>query len=793
MDEAKPRAPLTPNRPRRGWIVLVCLFAVCTPGSSVFARQAEPTRSARRGPVLVLSATQRITSAMDASRARHIPPRYGQWDVQVDSAVGGVLFARLTTEPRIRYRVDGVLRLPVRGERLATPGATSMPSRLRGTSFGDPTSMLSLADAERAANQDDVLTATTFAAAFDGLPNGPGEIHIADSASQFALRVDAVRRYRVLGDSVVNGRAVRVVRDSTSISYTRRTRIPSRFTAVQATSTEAMQGAIVGTRVVDLGTRRTVAMSDTVRLRGRHVVDDGYGGVADLPWYELHTSRVTVRDSLSPPQAQAPFDVVQMEGRRAPRGVVSVDSTMALLRRTRSVEGRDSIRRQFRFSEDTVLSRGIIASALAIGDTAAAVRFISEPPYGSPRAPVTEAIYRLLRTQLQDPAAALRVGVDRELLAINLIDGLLRAPPVLSPPGQDSALCTPAACRAMARDANAPGASAALRAVALVAAMVTTPRGWTDSVTSNARTNPLLAGRAEWFARGASSTATASAKAPIPDADASPETWRFWLRGEDSNYVVWRARVQSNLGVRAVPSSGARMTLVSDQAATAIRFAERRRGPSFVGSYARAFRAQREASADDATRALFAALLMATGDSVFTTPELRALVLGPPSQERDVALRTITTMRRGSIALAPDSIATAIGLRVVESLYAGRPLSFVADARTNGPFFAAPPDVDSLPRYVSMDSLPPVVRARAAALGRAPMPMGWSFVPGTSGITTHFSAVRTMGQFASINVSFTTLHARDAGRSGGYANGYTLWFVDGPAGWVVFSTSSWVT
>ena len=66
-----------------------------------------------------------------------------------------------------------------------------------------------------------------------------------------------------------------------------------------------------------------------------------------------------------------------------------------------------------------------------------------------------------------------------------------------------------------------------------------------------------------------------------------------------------------------VPNACMRTLVVGDRAATAIRFAEERTGQS----YAQSFRAQRTAAADDSTRALYAALLVAMRNSVFSTSE----------------------------------------------------------------------------------------------------------------------------------------------------------------------------
>ena len=466
---------------------------------------------------------------------------------------------------------------------------------------------------------------------------------------------------------------------------------------------------------------------------------------------------------------------------RTARTAAEHDASIARLLFEPTIRARDSIRAEFRFPRDSVSARQIIAHALTVGVPAAAAKWMTDDLHGRSRAPLTMDDWRVIRRWLFDATAARRVGVDRELLAVSLIDGLTHTPPVLSSPSVPP-ICEPTLCRAMAneviRAATAlPTSAQPVRAVALVAAMVTTPRGWTDSVIANAAHNPLLATRALWFACGTSSTAAASAKAPVPGPNAAASVWRYWLTGQDSAYLQSRGAVP-------VPRTPARSSVVnysSEQAATSIRFAEVRTGQP----YATALRRHRAAATCDSTRALFGMLLMAIGESVFTTSELVSLVFAPPSDERALAISQIAGLRRvfePRQQLAPDSVATLIGMRVIESLYANRPLSYVGDTARRLGFFALPPVVDSVPQYLSMDLVPDVVRQRAAALGHAPVARGWTFLSGSTGTTTHVSPVRGVGPFYSIDVTYTTLYARGGARSGGYASGHTLWFVEGPQG-----------
>ncbi len=758
---------------RSGWSATVFMLGAATANAQVPSRPQPPPR-----PPLTVAVTSWTTRASDQAHARHVSSVFDSWQLRVDSAVNGTLFARQPIAVGVRYYTDGQLRIPIVRGQMQRPQVIAVPSRLRENMF-DRTGILPLPIAERASRLVAIREFITYAAVFDGVLDSVSTIEVVERDSAgVALRLTATRFPRVLGDSVLNSRPVRVLRDSTVIALEQSLPISSRFSSAVGGDVQSLRGTIVGRRVVDLGTQRTVAMHDTLLLTGRVRVDDGYGGVSDLPHYEYSVRDVTVRDSLSAPEVREPFDMVRTRTPRTPQTGAERDAAIARLLTASTIRARDSIRAQFRFPRDSTYARRIIAHALTIGDSAAAAQWMIQDAYDA-QTRLTPSDWRVLRGWLRDAAAARRVGVDRELIAISLVDALTHAPPVLASAAQP-AVCAPTVCRAMATDVAER--SQPLRAVALVAAMVTSPRGWTDSVIANAARNPLLETRALWFARGTSTTAGASAKAPIPEPDANSQVWWFWLRGQDSAYT----RSRSATAVAPLRARGSIANYSNDIAARSIRFAAVRTGHD----YAAALRRHRLSADDDSSRALFGMLLLAIGDSLFTASELRSLALAAPSDERLLAMQQIARM---PTVLAADSVAADIGIHLLESLYGSRPLVFVGDTAQRRGFFDAPTLPDSITRYLTLDSLPDAVRQRATALGHAPVPRGWTFPDGTTGFITRVGPVRRMGSFYAIDVSYTTLYARGPSRSGGYANGYTLWLIDGPRGWIVFSAQSWVT
>ena len=574
---------------RSSWCTAVLMLSIGNASAQVPALPQPPLRQ----PLFTVIVTSQTTRATDQARAQHVSAVRASWRMRIDSASGGTLFGRQPSDIAVQYYTDGQMHIPVVRARMQLPRVIAAPSRLREGGMRGRTGVLPIAIAERASRQATMREFITSAAAFDGLSDSVGTPRLVERDSAgVALTVTATRHSRQLGDSVVNARPVRVVRDSTILSLEQSLLVPSRFSSAVGRDAQSLRGTIVGTRVVDIGTGRTVTMHDTVLLRGRMRTNDGYGGVTELPRYEYSVREVMVHDSLSAPQVGERFDMV----RTPVRGAFTPETREAAIARLQtepSIRARDSIRSAFRFLRDTVNIRRIVTHALAVGDTAAAAQWMTEDPYGSAYR-LTLADWRNMREWLRSATVARRVGVDRELLAITLVDALTHAPPVLLSAAH-LPVCEPAACLAMASDGSATALP--LRAVALVAAMVTSPRDWTDSVIANAAHNPLLETRALWFARGTSSTAVASAKAPIPRPSATAGAWWYWLVGQDSAYL--RSR-----NAAAMQTSRQRSSVVhssSEVAAMSIRFAAVRTGQS----YAAALHRQRALAADDSTRALW--------------------------------------------------------------------------------------------------------------------------------------------------------------------------------------------
>ncbi|MEO7521502.1 MAG: hypothetical protein ABIW79_06760, partial [Gemmatimonas sp.] len=551
----------------------------------------------------------------------------------------------------------------------------------------------------------------------------------------------------------------------------------------------------------DAESHRAFAMHDTLVMAGTYEADDGFGGRVRSPLFIRAVRETSLRDSVwQAASPREPLDMVRYDGPRPGAPDASQrDSLLALLPNVKSLATRDSIRGMLLAGGWSTFWPRVAAASLAAGDTGTIVDLIGTNAARAMQA-VSVSDYALVRQALVDATSAFRFGVDRELLAVNLIDGLLWRPPVLSQPVSASpgtiadgrVACMTAACEAMARDAL-DRSSLPLQAVGLVAAMVTSPRQWTDSVIKYAAINPFLARRALWFAQGTSTDAVASAKDPIPAPDAPYSAWMHWMRGEDSAYV--RAR-DADAGMRQAAANLAatmnrpRPIIVSEGAATAIRFAEVRTGLR----YADAFRRARDTASSDSSRALYNALLVAMGDETYTAADMVRIMLAPDSPQRAVVREQLSRQsRRAPLPLANDSIARIVGRHVVNMIFADSTVTMPRGDPRFSSWYRVPLAVDSLPRFLVMDSLPESVRARAVELGFGPVASGRSFLPGSSGYEIRIAPIRQQGPFILAAVTHTTLFSRGATRSGGYAGGFTLLFVETPTGWVIVDASAWVT
>lgn len=778
------------------------LIATLLPCALV-AQSSLPPRQPIPQPFAEVRVTGTALRAPTAERARFLPVTGrppATWGLRVDSAPGAVLHATMSLYSPAGANALAIFRIPVAQGVLGTPTVSTTPRAISPMSrVGRDGAVLPPEQAELVAIHAQMRQILETGALFESEPPNGRSVRRTQYSSgrgDIALAMTVVRVSRTLRDTVVNGRRALMVRDSTAVQLDHAVRQPSSYHNTFSRERERAGGSIVGLRLVDVQTHRAFDLHDTLTMQGTLNVDDGLGGVFESPLYIRSVRHAVFHDAFwRATIPREPFDMVRYssESRLPVLSSAARDSLLRQLERAPLVGTRDSLRARLLVPEgpsmmlDTSVWRAVRTRSLAVGDTASIIaRLMEGLQYRDLVLEVGD--YRLLRAPLANAATAFALGVKREELALTIMDLLMQRPPAVAA-FRTRPACSPSACAAMRADARSgvPG----LQAVALVAGMVTQPRLWTDSVLRYAERNPFLATRAKWFAQGTATTAVAGAKAPIPSADAPYEAWRHWLTGRDSSYEQALRADTAMLRIRQ--RMPVRQTLeASPIAAAAVHFTQARTGVDYVA----AFRQHRDTTQQEAARALFNALLIAMHERVYSDADLARLLLRPGGPERDVAAaqwRAMVANTRGTLPVVSDSLATVIGRHVVNMVFADSVLARSDTTPQRGNWYRVPTVVDSLPRYVVMDAYPDAVRARATALGFSPVARGWRLREGDAGHLIQFDPIVQLSGLVQVNVSYTTLYARGAGRSGGYAGGFTLTLLDGPNGWTIVDAQAWVT
>lgn len=719
---------------------------------------AQPALSAVRAPIRGPHAEieVRIHSqvGVSAPEAGRLAPSLSRYEIRLDSLVNGGWHIREVPSGSLGVFGPLQVRLEQRNGTLATPRITPTPmARARWATMGAEIPPIDTATAWWIARHELVRRYLTAPPMFDAPPDaGVARRSQSGYTSDHAglrLTIQLERVSRLLRDTVHEGSPARLVRDSASFTLSHATLVPATYVPLAADRREQVRGTIIGVRIVPRGSVHAVHAADTLVLHGSLVLHDGAGDTLRTPLFERHVREAVWLDSLAVLRKRAqPFDVATLTPTTMKAAAATVSGPPPLDTR----------------------------------DTAAVIRRHLSYAYGDPM--ITHAEWAVLRSLLSDSQRAFRWRADRGILAVHIMDQLKHSPPVLAPTLQRTA-CEPAACRAMMRDVRAR--SAALRAVALVAAMVSEPRVWTDSVLHHAAHNPYVA-TARLFAIGSSTDAIAGAHLPIPAPHAEEAEWRAWLLGENPEYARSLASDTMMTRIRALSGMAARprTVQVGAFAEMSLRFASVRTGSDYFAALRRRY----HEAATDSTRRFFAAFLVGHGPPLLSDAEVVRVMLDPTSEARDVARAQITSLQA---VRAPDSITTPLATRAIRALLGDSSAGWsdrLSDVRR---FLDLPSPADSLPTHVSMDSLPDPVRELVASRGLRVMPTGWRLQPGESGHVISIYPLQQRGPFVEMQITVSTMYRRAADRSGGYARGTRLWFVWHNGEWILVDSSSWVT
>lgn len=610
---------------------------------------------------------------------------------------------------------------------------------------------------------------------------------LADPGEGLQERLEGIWEGEVVGDTVLDGRRLPLVRQRARIRYRSREFVADWATDEPLEVSRDLSGTMVAWAAVDPQVGVRAAGADTTFLEGTAVLRMGPGrefpsGIRyerERSWL-LHDSVGwdAVRDSLRAETARQRTGMLAMPPGELEERLGAGDRALAdsLLGAWREAED-PNLRRELgsRLSrwyqpgdDELPMQERLRSLRLEAGDTAGILEAdLSGRP---PREPWTRERLESLLPYLDDPGRLWRLGVLPAGAYADLTRTLLLATPILEPDPERWG-CEPAACEALLairESADEPR----LRDAALVGAWARDPARWNDSLAVRAEAGFRPAREALRMGRGVGATWPAAPGAPVPETGAEWRTWLEWLGGT----VRW-----------------------GDSHERALRMYAARTGRDPVEELLATWPPQ-----GDSAQLVVGTVLQ--GMDALETPSaeaLRALVLS--GGQADLARARRTLARRlvdDGVEASPPVAARLLG-----------PLLDSIAARGDSPWpalhdgVAQPGDrlihrwaveyhgVRDVPLFLLTEGLP------AEILERVPDPLmptdraAWDARPlRAGGALVTFEPVRHWDGFVRLGWSWTVRMDREEDEApGGYAGGGSLVLIETSEGWKVVSVVGWIT
>ena len=442
------------------------------------------------------------------------------------------------------------------------------------------------------------------------------------------------RFWRVVGDSVVGGRRLWILRDSAELRLRERSGRPSRTLGTIVTLTRTGRGVVRGRSLFDPALGLLRERADTAVWAGEAVLayPDGrsfrtpaaYDGTRSWRLHDADDWALRRRariDSLRRRRGGqvmplTPLTALQERMTTSPRVADSV------LGAWRATQEPDAYRRLGRELARVIGAERVDSLRVADGDSALLVEQLVRRSYGG-RRPLGASDARLLVGYLADPGRLVALGVGEDPPYEDVVQGLYTHPPAAITDSAEWA-CDPAACLVLA-GAWTTAREPRLRDVALVAHVALDPARWADTLlASSRRATPVLREMTD-VVRGVGATWPVAVRRPLPPPDADWRVWRRWMLGLPdadaiSDTVTWVRDARA-----ASPRSLVRFDASHE---IAIRMASLVQRRDVVGELRRAYVALDAAApgaARDSARAVLGTVLRGVGALRLDAGELAAV------------------------------------------------------------------------------------------------------------------------------------------------------------------------
>ncbi len=621
--------------------------------------------------------------------------------------------------------------------------------------------------------------------------DAPTPLHIALRLSDHAWRMDGEMHSRSLGDTVIDGRSLRIIRDSARVVVdTEHPTWESTLFAVR-TDVRRVTGTIVAWRLYDPVRDLTIAASDTTRLSGseyRHY-PEGRTSTGTVHYERQRT--VTLLDSAGL--------MARREAATGPAGIgmvrrpelgdrildVSIphirDSLLHVHANTAHQPTRDSIEQRYDLLMRPGTRERLARTYIAEADTASALRLIRFDTGD----PLTEWTYRLIRPVLDDPALAMRFGVSTNTW-YETFGNTLRLRPVALAPDSTTAWCAPAVCRLVAEEwtgANEPR----LRNIGLMMRYAMDPARWADTLIRVADAGVHQLQLMSRLARGVVIFRPGEPDVPIPAADADWTVWLPWLRGASD--ATLRRRDSLDAATRRPRLPPQRTVLSIDLWAGRerdIRMASLRFGTSYADSLIARFRH----AEPDTARFVYGTLLAMLNVALREPAAIHEAMRSASALDRALAMHDL---KRLSYEPADSGTAAVIERTLFDYLLQGEPIW--PRFEPPGPPFSGSRrlPLDPASAHIVSDRLttPSLERLRRAGIPVHPGP--WRLPDSASGRVVRVDGIVMAGPFAFVTMTDAVLVRLPDGRGGGDASRTGFWLVLIDGRWLLVDLTGWVT
>ena len=609
----------------------------------------------------------------------------------------------------------------------------------------------------------------------------------------FRQTLAGVRTSVLIGDSVVAGQRLWIVRDSAAVRYTERDLEHERTLDTLVAMDRTVTGTIRGRYVYDPDLRFSHVRNDTTSLSGDAVLRYPDGRTFATPvryertrhWTLYDTATFTTRQAARRAEIQRTYSgpvasASNETERRLGAGDTALrDSLTSVWASERDPNRRDELYRVLLLWGRPVpaFRNELDARRMAAGDTAFILRELARRAYPArPRIDV-DAAQQMIRV-MSDPGLPFAFGWSRDAIYENLVQTFSTWPPAIAP-GTSQWRCTPDACRLLGEQwqrASEPR----LRDVGLAVLATIDPVRWADTAIARAAAGSSVIQRVAQLANGVGATWPAAAKLALPAEDADWRAWLAWMNAPNPRYRV----------PPTASHGGGIQVRFEESHATAIRFHQVRTGRDVIGD----LRRDLAAASDDSARLVYGSMLSGLGDAPPSVDEIAAQLRSGSAAQVALARRSMHTVFGGRASRADSVTTVAIIDRLIASMIDGsEPWPQLTPRPGPTPAPAPPPAFP--PRYVLADSIPPALQAKWRDRVRLISLDDWRRMPERQAAElVTFSAVERIGPFVRVQQHVSGRLARQPNETPHlFFSGVSYQLLATGDGWVIVESGMWIT